>query len=350
MTDFDQRVRDSLEAAAADSPDATVSLVPGAQRRLRRRRTVGGVVGAVVLVAVAVPVAVSLGHGSAGRGDGIPSVVASDSPPPALAEGWRVETWRDLTLQVPDSWGYGWLNQWCVSNDGAGPEGLGSVQRPEGVQTLVLCGPLIGYGVKFFDPAVDPPDLPGLEAGEVTRFEPTDTSEAVLYPPGAWLGFTVTDHAGAFIVAEDRATAQRVLDSAAPVDVDPNNCWTSLDTTHFGDYLDPDHLSICRYGGDGWLQQSERLSAEDTATALSEIGHGRLVDGATGCAGTEDTQIVLGGQFVVTLTDQCRDGNLIALSGTLHELTERDLYWALSPGWSGAWNGRWVPMPEHLRD
>lgn len=350
MTDFDQRVRDSLEAAAADSPDATVSLVPGAQRRLRRRRTVGGVVGAVVLVAVALPVGLSLGHGSGGRADSTPPVVASDSPPPALAEGWRVETWRDLTLQVPDSWGYGSLDQWCVSNGGAGPEGLGSVQRPEGVQTLVLCGPLIGYGVKFFDPAVDPPDLPGLEAGEVTRFEPTNTSEAVLYPPGAWLGFTVTDHAGALVVAEDRATAQRILDTAAHVDVDPNGCATQAGSPDTGAGSMEPRLSICRYGGDGWLQQSERLSAADTATALSEIGHGRLVNDATGCAGTEDTQIVLGGQFVVTLTDQCREGNLIALSGTLHELTGRDLYWALSPGWSGAWNGRWVPMPQHLRD
>ena len=132
------------------------------------------------------------------------------------------------------------------------------------------------------------------------------------------------------------------------MDADPNSCWTSLDTTHLGDYLDPDHLSICRYGCDGWLQQSELLSAEDTATALSEIGRGRVVDGSTGCAGSEDTQIELGHQFVVTLTDQCREGNRIALSGTIHELTERDLYWALSPGWSGGLDGS-VPLPKQLR-
>ncbi|MCB0909874.1 MAG: hypothetical protein KDB63_22485, partial [Nocardioidaceae bacterium] len=306
-----------------------------------------GAVIAVAAVAVAVPVGLSLGRGSGGRADSTPPVVASDSPLPGAAEGWRVETWRDLTLQVPDSWGHGSLDQWCVSADGRGPEGLAGVQRPEGFQTLVGCEPQIGYGVRFFDPGVAAPDVLGARAGEVTRFEPVD-SVGALYPPGAWVGFTVTDHAGALVVAEDRAAARRVLDFAASVDVDPNNCWTSLDTTHRGEYLDADHLSICRYGGDGWLQQSELLSAEDTATALSEIGRGRVVDGSTGCAGTDDTQIVLGGQFVVTLTDQCRQGNRIALSGTLHELTERDLYWALSPGWSGGLD-RSVPLPKQLR-
>ncbi|MFN8191427.1 MAG: hypothetical protein U0R78_13505 [Nocardioidaceae bacterium] len=349
MSDIEHRVRDSLGAAATHSPEATASLVAGARRRLRRRRAVVGGVVAVAAVAVAVPVGLSLGQGS-GRDGGTPSVVASDITPPDVEAGWRVETWRDLTLQVPDSWGYGSLDQWCVSDDGRGPEGVAAVQRPEGIQTLVLCEPQVGFGVRFFDPQFDMPDVAGLESGEVTRFDPIDTVGGTLYPAGAWLGLMTTANAGALIVAEDQATAQRILDSAAQVDVDPNNCWTSVDTTHRGEFVDPEHLSICRYGPDGWLQQSELLSPQDTTTALSEIGHGPLVTGDTACAGTDDTQIVLGGQFVVTLTDQCRHGNRIALSGTIHELTDRDLYWALSPGWSGSWNQDWVPMPRQLRD
>lgn len=343
MTDFDHRVRDSLDAAADHSPDSTVSLVAGAQRRLRRRRTVTGAVGAVVLVAVAVPVAIGLGHSGGGRGADAP-VVASDAPSPDVAAGWRTETWRDLTVQVPATWGHGALDQWCMGADGDGPQGQAVVHRPEDAQTDVGCQPGQGYGIDFFDPATDARHWVK-EPGAVWQYVPGDVS---FYPDGAWLGYDLSDHAGIVVVAEDRATVEHVLTSARRVDVDANNCWTNLGTTHFGDYLDPDHLSVCRYGGDGWLQQSELLSAEDTTSALADIGRGAMVDGSTGCAGTDDTQIELGHQFVVTLTDQCPQGNQIALSGTIHELTERDLYWALSPGWSGGVDGS-VPLPKQLR-
>ena len=62
--------------------------------------------------------------------------------------GWRTESYRNVTLQVPDSWGYGALDQWCVGADG-GP-GTPVVQLPFGAQTQVGCSfPSIGYGLQF---------------------------------------------------------------------------------------------------------------------------------------------------------------------------------------------------------
>lgn len=353
MNDVESRLTEALGAASAAAPEP-VGLADAARRRLRRRRRTTGVVAtvaAVAAVAVSLPLLGALSGDDARKGSG--PDVATDVPAPDVAAGWRVETWRDLTVQVPDSWGYGAIDQWCVGEDldsSPSPEGKAVVNRPETVQTLVGCHPQVGYGLDFFDPASETPDVLGAKPGEATRFDPPDTEEGMLYPPGAWVGSQQTDNAGVLVVAPDKRTAMQILASTTTVTaLDPLGCPAQWDGSAV---VSPstERISVCRYGGDGWLQQSDLLTEEQSATALSEIGRGPLDDGAVGCAGTEDTTIALGSLGVVTLTSQCKEGNRLVLSGTIHELTERDVYWALSPGWSGGWRDNWVPMPDELRD
>ncbi len=330
MSDLETLLRTSLEAAADHAPNSG-NLLAGARRRLRRRRvlTTSAAVAAVAMVVV--PISLALGDGDA-EGSKLP--VATD--PPSVASGWRIESWRDIEVTVPESWGYGTVDQWCA-DDGKSAK-VPVVDRP-GLQTEVLCHPIFGYGVRFVDPAVDSDHAPS----EIWQYDGGDG-----YPDGAWLASWSpgpSSDAAISVVAPDRATVQRILDSARRITgTDANGCPSHADA----DPAAGERLSICRYGGDGWLQQSERLSADDTQRAISEIGHGALVDGSVGCGSSEDTTIKLGGLAVVTLTSECADGNQIALSGTLHQLTKRDLYWALSPGWSGGVD-RSVPFPEHLR-
>ncbi|MFT3872788.1 MAG: hypothetical protein QM714_09105 [Nocardioides sp.] len=332
MSDLETLLRTSLDAAADHAPNSG-NLLAGARRRLRRRRVLAtSVVVAAVAMAV-VPISLALGDGGVDRSK-LP--VATDSP--SVASGWRIESWRDIEVTVPDTWGHDSLDQWCVG--GGDPAEVGVVQRPEGGQTDVLCSPVSGYGLKFGDPAdVDTKHDPG----EIWQYGGGDA-----YPDGAWLASWSPgsgSEAAISVVTPDRATARRIIDSAHRFsDFDANGCPPHADA----DPATDKRLAVCRYGGDGWLQQSELLSTQDSERAIAEIGHGALIDGSVGCGSSEDTTIKLGGLAVLTLTAECAEGNQIALSGTLHQLTARDLYWALSPGWSGGVDGS-VPFPDHLR-
>ena len=50
--------------------------------------------------------------------------------------GYRYESWHDVTIEVPNTWVYGALNQWCV-DDGRADEPM--VERPGRSQTLACC-------------------------------------------------------------------------------------------------------------------------------------------------------------------------------------------------------------------
>ncbi len=126
MTDhFEERVRAALAAGVGDP--SVSGLADRARSRLRaRRRTTGTVVAAAVAVA-AVPVvlALTLPGDAPDRSPVSPQTsdsTPSPSPSPdgdAVADGWRVESWRNVTLQVPDDWGYGGGTDWCAA-DGSG--------------------------------------------------------------------------------------------------------------------------------------------------------------------------------------------------------------------------------------
>ncbi len=105
MSDFESRLRDTLDERAASAPDA-IGLADGARRRLRRRRTTWAVATAAV-VAAAMPLGLSLVGGGAGGGTGPADDPAVDSglPPGVIEWGYRAESWHDVTFEVPVEWG-----------------------------------------------------------------------------------------------------------------------------------------------------------------------------------------------------------------------------------------------------
>ncbi len=215
----------------------------------------------VAVAAVPVVLALTLSGDTTDRSPVTPPAT-SDSPSPSpdrdpVADGRRVESWRNLTLQVPDDWGYGGGTDWCAA-DGSGsrPE----VVRPEGGVRSIGCTPQLSYGLHFGDgSAINW----ARSSGDVWQYGWDSPDQVKVYPEDAWLGlYLVGDHY-AMVVAPDQATARAVIDSAARIDGrDPNGCAPR-------DVADAaagsgDRWSVCRYGGDGWLVQSELLSESDS--------------------------------------------------------------------------------------
>ena len=318
MSDLETRLSEALSGTAGRAPHPT-DLATGARSRLRRRRRTTAAVVAAALAVVAIPVVVSVVGGS-GSGDGTDrrdSTVADSLP-----ADWRTETWRDLSVTVPPDWTYGGGTSWCTS--GSLEQAGSRVSRPGGVIPMIACEPSYGYGVHFSEPSSG--ELPPGTEGVVQQYRGSR------YPDGSWIGYASTGAAAVWVVTDDRTTTRQVLDSATPVgEVDGNGCATRLEMAAPST---SEQVSVCRYAEDGWLEQSERLSTADSASAR------RAVAAAPGSSCTPDP---LGGTVVTLLADGF--GYRLALgdgcaavtddAGTTKQATRDVLYWALSPGWSG---------------
>ncbi|MCW2766608.1 MAG: hypothetical protein JWO11_2567 [Nocardioides sp.] len=351
MSDFESRVRDALGAGASGAPDA--SGLAGAARRLARtrRRTTIVVSVVAVLAVVAVPVGVLAlrDSGDALSGPGIAKdptgSTASDAP-----TRWRTETWRDLEIEVPASWGYGTLSTWCL-NGKRGP-GNPVVERPGGAVRSIGCGnPSSGYGVNFFDSSTS-----GFiqQPGAVEQVAGASQDS----PDGAWTGYAISTSGDTaiLVVAPTQAMARRILDSAHRVEgVDTNGCApAAADAPDSGA---ADSVSVCRYTAAGLLEQSERLTGPDASDAVAaleaapETGDSRLCPAPLG--GAEEPSeyaLLLAGdeQYTVQWTGSACPNWGVFWGDTRRALTADVMYWALSPGWSGVVDGD-VPLPPDLR-
>ncbi len=332
MSDFETRLGDALSSGAEGAPDVT-GLADGARRRARRRRTTVASVAAAAVVAVAVPVGVvALSDGGSDNGD-----VAEDPP----ASTTRVETWHDISVEVPVSWDYGSRSQHCVGGDPRIPV----VERPGGVTTLVMCvDPAIGYGVSFADTSVV---SPAYESGHVWQYEAGDITQ---YVPGSWLGYWYDGDDLVEVNAADKETVQEIIDSVERVEgADANGC-PVVDDGGAGDVAG-DEVSVCRYSAEGDLEQSELLVRDDAAEAKAAIDGAPLVDAANDCANADGEHVVMtvdGVRADIQYTGlACSDRGLF-MGDEVRQLTEDVLFWALSPGWTG-YGESWVPLPEPLR-
>lgn len=347
MTELETRVTEALEAEALEAPDA-VGLADGARQRARRRsrtRTVG-LVAAVALAVAAVPVAVGLGGGDDSE---TPAVVDTATPSPT--DGWRTETYRDLELQVPSSWGYGNLSTWCLN--GTGVPGDPVVERPGGVTPAIGCGePENGYGAQFFSTALFDPVEGDLSKAWEYGWEP---GQVKVYPRDAWLGVVMAGDYAVRVVAPDQATAQEVLDSVhTVVGADGNGCSVRQDDT--GPEVAPGTVAVCRYDAERLLEQSELLTggdAEAAAAAVQAAPSGSQHGGGP-CPATpvEPYGAVLlretDRDVTVVFGSSCALDNGVSSGAERRRLTADVLYWSLSPGWSGGFSGT-VPVPEHFR-
>lgn len=358
MSDFENRLRDALRGVAGEAP-APPGLADGARRRARtRRRTVLATSAAAVAAAIAVPAALAFGGPDATgpvAPDPSPPVTSPSESPTESAEpsaDGRVEAWRNLEIRVPDGWSHGSLSAWCV---GGGSLDDRVVERPGGVVPSILCkGPSSGYGAQFFDPAAYDP---AYEAGHVRRI-----TEDGPFPEGSWVGFqyaggAATADAAVLVVAPSEAIATAVLGSARVVGaVDANGCAPQDSASTAAPTSG--RMAVCRYTADGWLEQSELLSPSQTAQALDAVRRSPETASATPCptpAAASETPshyvvLLAGGTRVEVAwgSSMCTDRGVFLDARDRRELTEDVMYWALSPGWSGAVGGD-VPLPGELR-
>ena len=275
---FEDEIRSALRSGVSDELSAT-RLADGARQRWhRRRRNTTAVVGAAFVLA-AVPVGLTvMDRGTDGEEPG-PEVTTATESPGGLPADWHWEAWESVELGVPDAWGPGALDQWCVG----GGEGAPVVQRPDTIQTLVFCDAhQYGYGVLF-----DAQGTPK-EPGRVWQY--TTGTE---FPQGSWIANLGTSHGVIVIVTQDRDTAEKIVGSSRSVgDVDAAGCarqtsvplGTALGLLAVGS----GRFALCEYSGtDGSLVRSKSLDAarsgqlQDALTSTADPGDTAMPDCAS---------------------------------------------------------------------
>lgn len=289
MSDLEQRVSESLVRAAGDAP-AAGGLAEAARARARgRRRTRLAGAAALAVAVVAVPVAVTLGSGGSGRSPVAPdpggSSTAAPSGGPEVPDGWRVEAWRGLSVQVPDSWREGGRSAWCA---GGGDPAVPVVQRPDTIVELIECSrPTYSLGLSLGSAAAYDTVYP---SGHVWRYRRGDVE---MYVDGSWLGHWYDDRRLVQVNAADRETVERVLESVAVTD----DGWSTVEREGVTADLPPGwvpldgsgcELEIDVYGppGDEPCDPPEQLAFYESALFDPKYGPGtRRDDDGNGWSG-----------------------------------------------------------------
>lgn len=251
----EQAFRDAFERHAADAPTTPLDVRRGA----RRRRWVPYAAAAAVLTVLA-----GAGIATLGGGADRPDVVA-DPPPatggtlgdlPAPQPGHRWVSWRDVAVQVPDSWGYDHepSSAWCTApqNDPEPPPPFVDIDPSSRAVSLIYCGSGPQGNDKLFGPAPQ-------------RFWQTHvTLEAADGPDrtattGDWTVATRTlGHVRVRLLTDDPEATEGILDSARTFTTDQNGCDASspvqaAQPVRPGEAFDVsevravDAISVCQY-------------------------------------------------------------------------------------------------------
>lgn len=316
MTDFETLVRDGL-ARGSEAAPAVGGLADAARRRHRsRRRTAVGAAAAVVALGVAVPVAA---HRLAPAGER--SVSAVDAPAPsgdtrqtASSDGMRVESFRDITLLVPTSWGSGPSSP-CL-DQATGELPVPSVHRPsDDVASGIACLNPVGYGVFFTNTSTM-----ALTKAVAEPHPPAYTTEG--YPAGAWVGWR---HFGSSellvrVVGTDERSATAVYESIRKVEAhDPNGCATTSDQAAVAGAAGS--LPVCVYASDpGWLERSGRVDRAEWEAALAAAP---VTTRPQSCSALGPEVVVGFDEVGRAAVRQCDGVEAVALSGTIKDLTPR---------------------------
>ena len=319
MNDLETRLRDTLSDRATAAPDA-IDLAAGARRRLRRRRTTWGVAAAAAVVVAAIPVGLGLGQvrDSSDPAPDDSAPVASEAPP--VTDGFRAETWRDLTLEVPDDWGHGG-SDWCVGGAtlaDAGPR----VARPDTMTSRILCSPPNGYGVTIsssatFDPAY--------ASGDVWRYD-TEGVVNAQYPDDTWLSYWYDGSDVVTVATPDRALTQRIVGSVTRfAGLDPNGCPPSLGEAEALTSAERP-LVLCRYSAEGLLSATGSWTGDAAASRWATLAEAPVVDREGSCSDTALTSRIaildIDGYRATAVADGCREGLGIYFSGVVRKVTE----------------------------
>ncbi|HSS68705.1 MAG TPA: hypothetical protein VLK34_09140 [Nocardioidaceae bacterium] len=194
--------------------DPTEQRSEGAVRRRSRLRIAGAAL-AVAVVACGIAIGVGLSSGDSGnRSQAI-------SLQPAPDDGWRWDFYRDVRIEVPDSWDYASepRSDWCVDN--------GKWLPDEPYIDLTAGEFVFGIGCPSTNGKPGMSDEPPTERWvphvRLTALGAPDTA-SVSRLNGWWIVKQPVGHVLVKAVGENRAEVDRILSSATVVDDDSSGC------------------------------------------------------------------------------------------------------------------------------
>ena len=301
MTDPDQpddraerAFRDGLRQHA-DEPDfEPLKLDPGKTSRRRWPRWLPIAAAIVLVAAVAVPLVLNLRTtgGITAAAPAEADATADRGSSAAPTPGWRWESYRVLSYQVPTSWGYDWAptTDWCTGRPVSSQYGAFVDIAPETrAVAMILC----------------PRDIPAEQLRMFVSVRAVDAPDRGWDLPSGWK-VASTDLAGyrlEVVHPDDEArVAQEVVASVRPLgDVDANGC-SAVSTIRTKEQpgrqpaiTDPDRVSLCQFDlakEPGLLASKPLTGSEATQVtkALASAPRGSGPDES--CRATGDTAVL----------------------------------------------------------
>lgn len=297
------RLRDSLVFAADQAP-APTDVARGARAKLRRRRArtarTAAVAAAAVAVTALIPVGIVLSEGDGGADRLAPvlppvhNVVTERPTTNGVTERDDVRKtifWLGITFEVPAEWQRGATTSWCSRDDDpaavtprvAFPGDIAAVRRE--------CTPRIGYGVIMGSPATLEP---AFESRRVQQYDASADAVA-RYPEDAWLYSWYDEESVITVVTPDPGLTHKIAISISRDEVDVNGCAALYNELALPTALGPRGVgaSLCRYAAAGQIEDSQRLTARETARALNAIAAAPIRPGRAECALEEGWRVTL---------------------------------------------------------
>jgi hypothetical protein len=289
MTDsHDDRAARAFRDALGSRAETFEPAVLDTPKRRSRRRWMPAAVAAAVLVLVGGTALAAgvLGGDQPTKGDTTVTDGLAPGALPAADAGWRWVSWRDVAVQVPESWGYGVepYEAWCVYNG----NGLGTPTEPYvALDSTGMMSGLVGctgeapdrhpavFGsaeAKHWAPHVAFGAIEGVSSDGTTTFEDWTLTAK-----------TVGDVQVRLLTDPDTAPlTEQILDSATQFDLDQNGCdaTSPVQAKRFvrpalpfdvSTVKDVDSISVCLYPRSGTSQpglSASRLITRSDADAL----------------------------------------------------------------------------------
>lgn len=317
----EQAFRDALKQHA-DEPDFK-PLDPPAPgwRRGRLPRWVPVAAAAALVAAVGIPLAIGQLRGGGGPTAGVPADARATQaaptmeamPAPDLRRGWRWESYRVLSYQVPDTWTHGWspVSDWCTGRPET-PQGPFVDIAPENRPVAMILCPR------------------GITADRLQSFVTVRKAGAINRGwdlPAGWKSATkeLDGYVVEVVHTEGLATvAEQILASVRPIGaIDPNGCPATStlvperrDLSTVG--ILPTPVSLCQYDlatSPAQLLASKALSNDDERldhTAREVLA--RLVQAPKG-TGPDDASCDATGDTAVLVRQQ--DGSNTAIGSDI---------------------------------
>ena len=249
MTEPDDRaeraLRDALGAHANEPHFEPLRLNVAAKPPRRLPRWVPAAAALVLVAVVGIPLMLQ-SAGSGAPTAGVPADAQAERAPrstaagydlPTATPGWRWESHRVLSYQVPTSWGYGWApaSDWCAGGQQTRYGAIVDVALGDRPVRMILC----------------PRAIPVDQLPMFVSVRAADATDRGWDLPSGW---SITSKAMSGYVLDvvhpdrEARVADEIVASVRPIgDVDPNGCPATAGSPVRSEVVRPDRVSLCQY-------------------------------------------------------------------------------------------------------